>query len=74
MIKRYCDNCGDEITKENKYKNTGITSKFKVKNTGDTVTIKLHVENNTGGPDVCKYCIIGSVKLMDDRDKCMEEK
>lgn len=65
MIKTYCDFCGEEIRNRNVFDSTGIKSKLKQKQI--YITTLLTVVSTSGNIDCCKYCVIDSVKQVDDR-------
>ena len=68
MIKRFCDKCGCQITKQNecaggqvgRLGNTNDKSDFAFE-----ILIRHKGVWNTG--DYCKYCVIDLVKTWDDR-------
>lgn len=64
-IKTYCDSCNHEITKENEMLE-GLTRVHRYRKSHSFETCVTISEINEGH-DICKYCVIDSVKRTDDR-------
>lgn len=73
MIKHYCDICGQEITAKTKKPDNQMFGEIKSGCGLPSLTIQVGVyEIDPRGDedaDVCKYCIIDAVNMVDDRPK-----
>ena len=74
MIKTYCDMCGEEITKKNKFNQSFQINKLIARHPaglceliGMIIIGDIYVNKNNA--DVCKYCILDAIIDLDDRKK-----
>jgi len=78
MVKRFCDLCKAEITKENTAMSAGAMSPGRMTAQIDRKGVSLKVEilqtlsgcANAG--DVCKYCLLDALYALDDRLKAKD--
>lgn len=72
MTKKFCDFCGDEITKRNEVAETGnrLMSEITGKN-GTRLAVEILVikDGAANRGDFCKYCILKALNKLDDRPK-----
>lgn len=75
MIKRFCDVCGEELTKSNTPSSGTEKNRVGCVVQGKTgrLTVEVHhaIDCMWDGGDVCKYCIIDAVNKADDRPKAV---
>jgi len=68
-VKYFCDQCGEEITEENKIKSGRL--KTSIGHLGIQVLMSKDKTANDG--DFCKYCVLDALYKLDDRPKKASE-
>lgn len=73
MIKRYCDCCGNEITRTNRIDGERDRVTGEVRRRGGPVLLRVEVITAKGNTwndgDFCKYCVLDAIMKADDRPK-----
>lgn len=66
--KRFCDSCGDELTKDNEFPGVDGIYNFDIEVRNK---VKGQVMVTMMKTDVCKYCILSAIHRHDDRPNCV---
>lgn len=66
MIKTYCDSCGKELNAQNTFETPGLTAQIKLAETKMYIDVSLSILKTPTHVDICKECVIKSVKKMDN--------
>ncbi len=71
MIKRFCDICGTEITKDNSIVSEipGGRLGASIKKNGAELKVEIltSVDGTANKGDVCKHCVLDALYKLDDR-------
>lgn len=75
MIKRFCDICGNEITRGNSIvsETPGGRLGAKIKKNGAELKVEMltSVDGTANKGDVCKYCVLDALYKLDDRPQAV---
>ena len=72
MVRRFCDMCGTELLKNNSLDDHTLKGKLQ-RNEKPKNTLNINIQTALNGVwnegDFCKYCVIDTVKNLDNRPK-----
>jgi len=71
MKKLFCDICGEELKRHNRFDVSNVEAQGKLVN-GERTNLKIFISCDPG--DFCKYCIIKTINKLDDRPRDAAER
>jgi hypothetical protein len=75
MIKRFCDICGNEITKDSSIVSSAPGERLgaTIKKNGAELKVEIltSVDGTANKGDVCKHCVLDALYRLDDRPRAV---